>query len=157
MKRKVFILSMMILLSGCASAPYRQARKINTIEAYENFIKEYPDSPDTLKACKKIEKIYFNQAINENTLESYYDYLKKFPQGAYMNRACEGFINAFQQVIYENNNKTFPTGKLASAYQILVDTAPIIQSSKNGSILLLSLYEILSLEYIKTGMYRSVL
>ncbi len=90
---------------------YKRAAELNTLEAYENFLAEYPDIKtidnkvftsvaDSVRKIKSREEVketdtkeddldkqYWEKASKANTLRAYEAYLKRYPQGQYAKRA----------------------------------------------------------------------
>lgn len=77
---------MVILLIFSCSNPSKEwenTEKLNTIEAYENFIKKHPSSDFTGKAKVKIEELKWQNAIDLNKVEEFKRYLANYPQGRF--------------------------------------------------------------------------
>jgi hypothetical protein len=81
----------LVLLSGCASQHYQKAARINTIAAYEDFLKEYPGSEYTAEARNKIANLKYREeyervkgAEDPEVIEAF---LQKYPKGIYANPA----------------------------------------------------------------------
>ncbi len=74
------------LLIGC-SDPYGTAQNADTIEAYEKFVTENPNSPKVDMAVMRLEGLYLEKARNDKKLASYDEYLKKYPQGKMLKKA----------------------------------------------------------------------
>lgn len=66
-----------------AKASYWDARRADTIEAYEEFLKENPDGEKAEKAKSRLEDLYFEKAKKANDIAVVEDYLKKYPNGKY--------------------------------------------------------------------------
>ena len=63
---------------------YADAVEIDTLEAYRDFVENYPDSEYTERAQSRInefDEAEWNKALDRNTRESYEAYLELFPQG----------------------------------------------------------------------------
>ena len=76
----VLLLAIMLGFSSCEKRAYQDAERKNTIEAFEQFIKNYPESKSRQSAEGHIAHLYFEQAVKKNTVQAYADYLKRFPQ-----------------------------------------------------------------------------
>ena len=72
-----------IVFSGCQEAQWESAQSTNTIQAYKNFLKSYPDSSFSNEARYKLESMYFQKTIDENTIHSYRAFLDKYPQSRF--------------------------------------------------------------------------
>lgn len=54
---------------------YKKTKEINTLEAYETYLKKYPKSIYSEDCTMRIESFIWNRTIKENTALSYYKYL----------------------------------------------------------------------------------
>lgn len=75
--RKLLILA--VLLAGCD--PWPEIKKTDTIEAYENYMAENPDSLRAVEARARLEQLYVEKARAEKTIEAYDAFLSRFPKG----------------------------------------------------------------------------
>ena len=73
------------VLTACDD--FSAVQKADTIEAYETYIAENPDSRMMLQAKTRLEELYLKQAKESGTLEGYDAYLAKFPEGTYVEKA----------------------------------------------------------------------
>lgn len=73
------------LLAGCDDFPAVQ--KADTIEAYEAWLTENPESKKRLLAELRLEELYLEKAEAERSLEAYDAYLARFPEGTQRERA----------------------------------------------------------------------
>lgn len=73
-------LLLIALLAGCAD-PYEDARKADTIEAYEKFLAENPDHARTGMAKGRLAELTLEGVRKVGTLEAYDDFIAKFPKG----------------------------------------------------------------------------
>jgi outer membrane protein assembly factor BamD (BamD/ComL family) len=76
MKRKIFVLGMVILLLVCCvteKSSWEKAKKDNTMAAYENYMKKYPKSSFEREA---IRRLAFLRAAEKNTIKAYDKFLK---------------------------------------------------------------------------------
>ena len=80
MRAAPLILSLALLLSACAD-PFSTAQKADTIEAWETFIAENPDSPRVLQARNRAEELLLEKARTEKSLAVYDEYMEKYPKG----------------------------------------------------------------------------
>ncbi len=67
-------------LFGC-SDPYGAAQNADTIESYEKFITENPNSPKLDMAGMRLEGLYLEKARKDKKLAGYDDYLQRYPSG----------------------------------------------------------------------------
>ncbi len=71
-------------VAACSAGPdFREARRLDTPEAYQAFLQKHPDNKDySPKAEKRMEELAFQEARRQNTYEAYLRFLKRFPYGA---------------------------------------------------------------------------
>ena len=69
----------LFLLFACDN-PYEEAKALNTIEAYETYLKEHPTSAQALVAKHELESLYVEKAETSKSLEDYDAYLKRFEE-----------------------------------------------------------------------------
>lgn len=77
--RHLFLL--IALLAACDN--FDEVRKQNTIEAYESYIDQNPESRHLLEARTKLEGLMIERARSDKSLASYDAYLERFPKGAF--------------------------------------------------------------------------
>lgn len=75
-------------LAGCQN-PFDVAMEANTIEAFEEFLANSPNSPFTTQAELRLEELYLEKAREDKTLEAYDVYLEKYPKGKLKDKAVE--------------------------------------------------------------------
>jgi len=108
---------------------FAQAQSKNTIEAYEDFLRHYPNGSFTIEARSGMEKLYFNQAQSKNTIETYDDFLKRYPNGSLTTEAWVRIEKLyFDQAqskntidAYEDFIRRFPKGNLSAKAQSRLD------------------------------------
>lgn len=74
------------LAVGC-SDPYKAVQEADTIEAYETFLAENPNSPQRLAAQIRLEDLSLEAARGAGTLEAYDAFIAKFPDGTNAEKA----------------------------------------------------------------------
>lgn len=93
--RTVFriVLPAVLLLLGanCAAESYNSARAVDTINAYEAFLREYPHGELADQARDRLRRLVEERdwiaASESDTLESYAQFLQKHPQGRLTDQA----------------------------------------------------------------------
>ncbi|HPR54541.1 MAG TPA: hypothetical protein PLV84_05375 [Deltaproteobacteria bacterium] len=72
-------------ISGCSTVhiDWDMATSINTIEAYDEFLRKHPDSEFTAQALKKVEPMRYQKALDLGTSTGFSTYLLKYPKGVY--------------------------------------------------------------------------
>ncbi len=84
------VLSMALLLmtlSGCEQKEWQKARRERTIEAYQAYLKKYPQGEHEQQAWRMIDHLSFAQAYKQKNPEALRQYLHDFPQGKFADNA----------------------------------------------------------------------
>ncbi|MBU3934404.1 hypothetical protein KKC00_00310 [Patescibacteria group bacterium] len=81
------LMTTLVLFAGCAGTAYKKATKSNSIEAYRQFVSEYPENENTSEAKKKIEELFWQQKKIKNTISGYETYLQEYSDGKYVKEA----------------------------------------------------------------------
>lgn len=115
----------MIFLFGCATmeSQFRMAKQKDNIEAYEKFVKRYPNSPFTDEARGRLELLKdeetFKKVETRNTITAYRDFIQKYPNSR--------FIEVAQKRIEESDKeafvRTWGIGKI-QAFQGFIESYP---------------------------------
>ena len=76
-------LIVLILISGCATmnSRWRDTSSVNSIAAYQDFLRRYPKGALADEARSRIEKLYFEQARAKDNISGYEDFLRRYPKG----------------------------------------------------------------------------
>ncbi len=79
----------MLVLAGCSTVnmDWEKALSINTLEAYDEFLRKYPDSEYTQQALQKVEPMRFQKAKEDGTTRGYSLYLMRYPDGSSARKA----------------------------------------------------------------------
>jgi len=82
-------LIILLIIVACSSdkKDWQNAKQLNTIPLYEDFIKNHPESEFVDSANYLIEDIYFQNWQNAKQLDSipvYEDYIKKYPESKFI-------------------------------------------------------------------------
>ena len=79
--------SIALLLTLAACDPYGSIQQTEDIEAFEQYLKDYPSSPNVVPAKARLEEIYLKKAREAKTLEAYDTYIKRWPAGVHKKKA----------------------------------------------------------------------
>jgi len=108
------IFAAIFLLIACQQSPdkaFEKAKTTGTIEAYEDFIKKYPDSPQVKEAQIALERIHFDNAINSGEGEKIKTVINKFPQSTWVPEIKKQYQNIssaeFEKVMKENTIEAY--------------------------------------------------
>jgi len=85
--RRALLLAV-LLLAACGDNFY-SVQQADTIEAYESYLQQHPNSRFDLQAKTRLEELYLDKAKASKRLEGYDEYLKKFPDGVYHDKAMK--------------------------------------------------------------------
>lgn len=80
MSLRVLLLTLTLALVACSN-PYEDAKKADTIEAYEAFLKEHPDDGKVNLARNRLAELKLVDVKKAGTLEAYDAFIKEFPKG----------------------------------------------------------------------------
>jgi hypothetical protein len=117
MKKRIAFLSIVLIFLSCSTKKaFHEAQQVNTIEAYEHFLGENPESKFSQEAQQQLyelkqEKAY-NDAISQYTIESLNNYLSVYPNGAHkaeVEKILEKLEEDrdWQQALYRNTIEEF--------------------------------------------------
>jgi len=84
----VFAGTLLFALTACGDN-FSAVQKVDTIDAYEKYLQENPDSRWVLQANDRLETLYLERAREEKSLEAYDGYLERFPQGKLRKKALD--------------------------------------------------------------------
>lgn len=89
--KKIFLYFVFLLCTvsvfGQSKKTWEKTKSINSISAYEDFIKKYPNGKFTPFAKLRIDSLAYIAAVNINTISSYKKYLQDYPIGKYKSNA----------------------------------------------------------------------
>lgn len=91
---RAFALLFVLALSACAD-PFEEAKKADTIEAWDGYLAGGPTAAKKMEGEKRLEELMLDKARADHTLESYDALLKRFPKGKLFKDA-----NQERQTIY---------------------------------------------------------
>lgn len=88
-KLMIFLIGIVFILTACNkdSKEFQKAETEGTIEAYENYIKNYPKSLNVDKAKNIIDSIKYNFAEAENKILQIEDFIQRNPSSRFIEEA----------------------------------------------------------------------
>jgi uncharacterized protein YlxP (DUF503 family) len=118
---------------------WKNAQSENSITAYEDYLKQYPQGEFADEARSQIETIHFEKAETANTIEAYADFLERYPQGELADRVrstVQGIhfdkakaTNSVES--YQDFLDKYPEGEIADqARKMLEEIYPSFSSQK---------------------------
>ncbi len=94
------LLSVFLIACSSTEADWQQAQAVNTIGAYQDFLKQHPNGEHADEARSRIRSIEDDQAwmaaINTNTQQAFEQYLRNEPNGSHAQEARDR-ITGFQR------------------------------------------------------------
>jgi hypothetical protein len=76
----------LVLLTGCSKTPeeaFNEAKQVNDINAYEGYLKNYPESEYTEEAKNLLYGLHFEKAKEQNTIKAYEDFITNCPENKF--------------------------------------------------------------------------
>ena len=113
------LVGQLLFLVGCATPKkdWEKAQRLNTIEAYEEFLQKHPDSEFAYEAKHKIEELAWERAKEQNTIEAYEEFLQKHPFSIFALDAKERIANLERfKKIFEAAKTSFQLEQLLGKY-----------------------------------------
>ena len=95
----ILIMSVLIFLYACATAEsrYKEARSIDTIAAYQEFLKSYPEGEFADTAKTRIEYKNFEKAKSVNTVSAYAQFMDSSDSELFKNYATQQIQKIFEE------------------------------------------------------------
>jgi hypothetical protein len=122
MKRiSVLLIVLCFLMVGCGEKhQYNKAKKENTFESYNRFIKEFPDSKYINEFKDKILTIEYEKAKKEANEKSYNAFLQKYPNSRY-SEEINNLLYPYQRN-YKGEKIAIIVAKRAKQWQMGLDS-----------------------------------
>ena len=88
------LLLVVLLTAGCATTSpeqyhWRGAESLDTIEAYEKLLKQYPEGLYAAQARARLAELYWEQAKGVDTIKSYEGFLRRYAKSMFAGAARE--------------------------------------------------------------------
>ena len=83
------LVGQLLFLVGCATPKkdWEKAQRLNTIEAYEEFLQKHPDSEFAYEAKHKIEELAWEKVRQKDSINAYENFLQKYPKSKFVTEA----------------------------------------------------------------------
>ncbi len=119
-----------------------EVQKTDTIDAYEEFLSQYPKSEFAPISERRIKALQFEKVKKIDTAPVYLDYIRRNPNSIFLEEAKDrAEILIFQDAIRTNNKENFqeyleiyPEGQFAAAAKKGLEIITFQHLLKNGSI-----------------------
>ena len=123
-----FTVLALLILGACSNDKknWLEAKQLNSIQAYEDFIANNPESEFFDSATYFIEELSFRESLNENTDSAYNNFIKQFPNSEF----CDSVYVLLEKLEFENTLesnsilsyisfiKEFPESRFLEALQL---------------------------------------
>ncbi|GMU11546.1 HEAT repeat domain-containing protein [Corallococcus caeni] len=80
-------LALLLLATGCSHTSFERASEADTVQAYQDFLREHPDDPEALTAQGRIEGLEFDEAKRLHSVLAYKRFLEMYPDAPQRQRA----------------------------------------------------------------------
>ena len=115
------LLLVVLLTAGCATTSpeqyhWRGAESLDTIEAYEKLLKQYPEGLYAAQARARLAELYWEQAKGVDTIKSYEGFLRRYAKSMFAGAAWE----RLEELSYQRAK----TEDTASDYRKFLETYP---------------------------------
>jgi hypothetical protein len=93
-KRAHLLVLLVLLTAGCAreESAWRTARNTGTVEAFQEFLKHYPEGAFAREAQKAMAILSWDQTKTRNTQQDYEAFLKRFPDSRFAVEAQRAIV-----------------------------------------------------------------
>ncbi|MHA7631706.1 HEAT repeat domain-containing protein [Corallococcus sp. M7] len=72
-------LALVLLATGCSHMSFEKASELDTVQAYQDFLRENPDDPEATTAQGRIEGLEFDEAKRLHSVIAYKRFLETYP------------------------------------------------------------------------------
>jgi len=122
MNKQRLILIIALVLAGCATTKgdWEKAQRLNTIEAYQEFIQKHPQSKLTREAKRRIQALDWRRTKRLDTIEAYEEFISRYPQSQFI-REAKMRIQELKEKLAWQNTKRLNT---IEAYQAFLRAYP---------------------------------
>ncbi len=115
MKKYIIVILVLLITAvvvfkviGRENSAWKIVKRKPSIEAYEQYIKKYPQGKYIKEALKELEELEWKDIKNRGSIPSYEYYVRQYPQGKYIDEAKEiieeDSIKSENQYIDKNHN-----------------------------------------------------
>ncbi|NPD26284.1 HEAT repeat domain-containing protein [Corallococcus sp. AB004] len=79
-------LALVLLATGCSHMSFDKASELDTVQAYQDFLRENPEDPEALTAQGRIEGLEFDEAKRLHSVIAYKRFLETYPDAPQQQR-----------------------------------------------------------------------
>ncbi|RKG75522.1 HEAT repeat domain-containing protein [Corallococcus sp. CA049B] len=80
-------LALVLLATGCTHMSFEKASELDTVQAYQDFLRENPEDPEATTAQGRIEGLEFDEAKRLHSVIAYKRFLETYPDAPQLQRA----------------------------------------------------------------------
>ncbi|MGE6760033.1 HEAT repeat domain-containing protein [Corallococcus interemptor] len=80
-------LAFVLLATGCSHTSFERASELDTVQAYQEFLREHPEDPEATTAQGRIEGLEFDEAKRLHSVIAYKRFLETYPDAPQRQRA----------------------------------------------------------------------
>ncbi|AFE10429.1 putative lipoprotein [Corallococcus coralloides DSM 2259] len=80
-------LALVLLATGCSHMSFEKASELDTVQAYQDFLRENPEDPEATTAQGRIEGLEFDEAKRLHSVIAYKRFLETYPDAPQQQRA----------------------------------------------------------------------
>jgi hypothetical protein len=105
-----FVTSILILVILCICScgnpekDFLEAKKSNTVESYQKFLIEYPESEFTGSAKKELAKLEYKIVSDTNSIKKHKDFLAKYPKSEFVDQVKEKLAKLELEHLFDQLN-----------------------------------------------------
>jgi outer membrane protein assembly factor BamD (BamD/ComL family) len=137
------LISILLFTGGCAKIKWDAANEGRSVDSYEQFLAQYPNSEYAGEAKRRIEELSFEEAKQVNTIEAFEAFINRFPNSKFAHEAQAQIEVLFFQkakrensiLAYEEFIRRFPLSPLKDEAQSNLESIYVIhfQTAKDNN------------------------
>ena len=121
---------------------FEQASQQNTIQAYDQYLRTYPNGKYVTDVEGKRESLWIEKAAQQHTIESYEQYIQEYPKGIYLTEALQLIESLYFKKAKESNTveaydaylEKYPTGEFTTKAQQRREEKVFANIKKNNTL-----------------------
>jgi len=98
----LLLLISLLLLYGCSKTPeeaFNEAKQVNNVKAYKNFLNKYQNNEYTEEAKNLLYGLHFENAENQDTITAYEDFITNCPENKFTDEAKNKLHGLYDKAI----------------------------------------------------------
>lgn len=140
----IFLLAFLVILGACSTnkKDWQKAKRLMSIQAFEDFVKTHSKSEFIDSATFFIEKLSFQQCQIKNTDSVYINFINQFPNSIFSDSAkyyrevlaFEKAINEKSDSSYNNFISLFPNSNFSDSIKVLYEKLDFDKARESNEI-----------------------